>query len=142
MCEWMCSGGWALWVFLVIIQKHVFIKLLMYHLIVKRTRLKLDTIWMSCVWSLWKFRNSIIFNYSGLDVTFLLEKVKLTSWTWIKTRDINFNYNFNSHASIFFFFFIYMGFYDVYLWCFLIWGEWFENCILYLLIFSVSYTMN
>jgi len=54
----------------------------------------LRIIWFASVWVLWKERNNRAFNNEALGSEVLLEKVKLLSFLWVKSKQTTFSYSF------------------------------------------------
>lgn len=46
----------------------------------------LKLIWFSCVWTIQNERNNRIFNNKEMDMHHMLDKVKLQSFLWLKTK--------------------------------------------------------
>lgn len=53
----------------------------------------LRLIWFASVWVIWKERNNRVFNNVALNPSVLLEKVKLNSFLWIKSKHVAFSYS-------------------------------------------------
>jgi len=54
----------------------------------------LKLIWFSCVWTIWKERNNMIFNNKAFDLHQLLDKVRLLSFMSLKAKIINFAFDY------------------------------------------------
>jgi len=52
-------------------------------------------IWLACVCVLWKERNNRIFKNMASDPSALIEKVKLNSFLWMKSKQVTFIYSFH-----------------------------------------------
>jgi len=52
----------------------------------------LTGIWYAFVWTIWKDRNKRIFQNEATHVLVLMEKIKRTSFFWMKARNLSFNY--------------------------------------------------
>ena len=52
-------------------------------------------IWFTCVWILWKERNARVFKNTTSTSSTLIEQVKLTSFSWLKSKQATFTYNYN-----------------------------------------------
>lgn len=52
-------------------------------------------IWFTSVWVLWKERNDRVFNNTTLVPSILIENVKLTSFSWLKSKQATFTYNYH-----------------------------------------------
>ena len=59
------------------------------------SHLYLRIIWFASVWVIWKERNNRIFNNVTLHPSVLLEKVKLNSFLWIKSKQVAFLYSYH-----------------------------------------------
>jgi len=59
------------------------------------SHLFLRIIWFASVWVIWKERNSRVFNNVTLNPFFLLEKVKLDSFLWLKSKQVAFSYSYH-----------------------------------------------
>jgi hypothetical protein len=86
-----CTFSFQVW-------KHVFswlgVSLLLPHSIVsllnflaslhgpKGKRKGLVMLWSAVIWSIWRHRNSLIFENGALDLAGLVEEIKTTSWKW------------------------------------------------------------
>jgi len=46
----------------------------------------LNVIWLATVWVIWKERNNRVFQNATATTYFLLEKVKLNSFLWLKSK--------------------------------------------------------
>jgi len=57
--------------------------------------LYLRLIWFAFVWVIWKERNNRVFNNVTLNPSVLLEKVKLNSFLWIKSKQVAFFYSYH-----------------------------------------------
>jgi hypothetical protein len=57
--------------------------------------LYLRLIWFASVWVIWKERNNRVFNNVALGVEVLLEKVKLNSFLWLKSKQVVFPYSYH-----------------------------------------------
>jgi len=53
-------------------------------------------IWLACIWVLWKERNNMIFNNKVELIHDLVDKVKLLSFWWLKTKHIFFACSYHS----------------------------------------------
>jgi hypothetical protein len=61
----------------------------------RSTHLHLRVIWFASVWVVWKERNNCAFNNAVSNPSTLLEKVKLHSFLWLKSKQIAFSYNYH-----------------------------------------------
>jgi hypothetical protein len=52
----------------------------------KKLRQGLLMIWHATIWSIWKVRNSVIFANGVLDLSVLVDEVKVLSWKWSLAR--------------------------------------------------------
>jgi len=52
-------------------------------------------IWFTTVWVLWKERNDRVFNNTASTALTLIEKVKLTSFLWLKSKQTTFMYSYH-----------------------------------------------
>jgi len=57
--------------------------------------LYLRLIWFAFVWMIWKERNNRVFNNVALNPSVLLEKVKLNSFLWLKSKHVTFSYSYH-----------------------------------------------
>jgi hypothetical protein len=48
----------------------------------KRGKQCLAIIWNSLVWSIWKFRNDLIFNNEAVVIEEVVDHVKFQAWKW------------------------------------------------------------
>jgi len=53
------------------------------------------SIWFACVWVLWKERNYRILKNIASDTSVLIEKVKLNSFLWVKSKQVSFPFSFH-----------------------------------------------
>ncbi|XP_057452844.1 uncharacterized protein LOC130744700 [Lotus japonicus] len=53
-------------------------------------KVALVTVWMATCWSLWLFRNCIIFDHGALDAGQVLDLIQVRTWHWIKAKQVNF----------------------------------------------------
>lgn len=44
------------------------------------------TCWFSIIWSIWLFRNSIIFDNKQVDIPLVLDLIKIRTWYWVKAN--------------------------------------------------------
>ena len=51
-------------------------------------------IWFTSVWIPWKERNALVFKNTASTSNTLIEKVKLTSFSWLKSKQATFTYNY------------------------------------------------
>lgn len=51
-------------------------------------------IWFACAWTIWKERNNRVFNNQTSDPHTILDKVKLTSFLWLKAHSPSFVYDY------------------------------------------------
>ena len=56
-------------------------------------------VWMTCLWVIWKERNSRIFNNKAPSQDHLLDSIKLHSWWWLKAPKSSFYFNFRCWYS-------------------------------------------
>lgn len=54
----------------------------------------LQGIWYASVWVLWKNQNNCVFKNEADSASVLLEKVKRTSFLWLKAKHISFNFSY------------------------------------------------
>jgi hypothetical protein len=59
------------------------------------THAYLRVIWFASVWVIWKERNNRVFNNAASASSTLLEKVKLNSFLWMKSKQAAFSYSFH-----------------------------------------------
>jgi len=59
------------------------------------THIFFKIIWFTSVWVLWKERNDRVFNSKTSTSFTLIEKVKLTSFLWLKSKQATFSYNYH-----------------------------------------------
>jgi hypothetical protein len=45
-----------------------------------------NSIWLATIWSLWKWRNDLIFNEAKSSIQDILDLVQLRSWLWIRSK--------------------------------------------------------
>jgi len=55
----------------------------------------LTVIWFAFVWAIWKERDNRIFQNKASDSLILVEKVKLNSFLWLKSKQAIFNYSYH-----------------------------------------------
>lgn len=55
----------------------------------------LQLLWFSCIWTIWKERNRRIFNQKEEQLQQLLDKIKLLSFWWLKTKYFNFPFDYH-----------------------------------------------
>ena len=55
--------------------------------------------WLSCLWVIWKERNSHIFSNKELSLDHVLDKIKLHSWWWLKAQNSIYLMDFSSWWS-------------------------------------------
>jgi hypothetical protein len=55
----------------------------------------LRVIWFASVWVIWKERNNRVFNNASSSPSVLLEKVKLNSFLWLKSKQAVFSYSYH-----------------------------------------------
>jgi hypothetical protein len=48
-------------------------------------------IWFACVWMIWKDHNDRVFKNTGSNSSVLIEKIKLSSYLWLKANRPSFN---------------------------------------------------
>ena len=61
----------------------------------RSTYLHLRVIWFASVWVIWKERNNRVFNNVVSTPAVLLEKVKLNSFLWLKSKQTPFSYSYH-----------------------------------------------
>jgi len=61
----------------------------------RATRSFLKIIWFASVWAIWKERNNRVFQNTVSDSSILVEKVKLNSFLWLKSKQTTFSYSFH-----------------------------------------------
>ena len=49
-------------------------------------------IWFACVWVIWKERNICVFQNTASNPSIIIEKVKLNSFLWLKSKHVSFSY--------------------------------------------------
>lgn len=49
-------------------------------------------VWYTTIWEIWKFRNGRMFTEAEINITELLERIKLQSWRWVSARSKTFCY--------------------------------------------------
>jgi hypothetical protein len=54
------------------------------------THSTLKVIWLAFVWELWKERNNRVFKNAASDPHNILDRVKLTSFLWLKANQVSF----------------------------------------------------
>jgi len=59
------------------------------------THLFLRIIWFAFVWVFWKERNNHVFKNAASNPSILLEKVKLNSYLWLKSKQVSFSNNYH-----------------------------------------------
>jgi hypothetical protein len=59
------------------------------------TYLYFRIIWFATVWAIWKERNNRAFQNTVSDPSVLAEKVKLTSFLWLKSNKVNFCFSYH-----------------------------------------------
>jgi len=52
----------------------------------RRSHYVFKVIWFVCVWMIWKDRNNRVFKNTGSNPLVLIEKIKLTSYLWLKAN--------------------------------------------------------
>ena len=52
-------------------------------------------VWLACVWVLSKDKNNCIFKNTASDPYVLIDKVKLNSFLWLKSKQVSFNYSYH-----------------------------------------------
>jgi len=55
----------------------------------------LQLLWFSCVWTIWKERNIIIFNQKEEQLQQLLDKINFLSFWWLKVKYANFSFDYH-----------------------------------------------
>jgi len=55
----------------------------------------LRIIWFASAWVIWKERNNRVFNNAASNPVVLLEKVKLNSFLWLKSKQVVFSYSYH-----------------------------------------------
>jgi len=61
----------------------------------RSTHLHLRVIWFASVWVIWKERNNRVFNNVVTAPPILLEKIKLNSFLWLKSKRAHFSYSYH-----------------------------------------------
>jgi hypothetical protein len=61
----------------------------------RTTHLFLTVIWFATVWVIWKERNNHVFQNTISDPSMLVEKVKLNSFLWLKSKQVAFAYSYH-----------------------------------------------
>jgi len=59
----------------------------------RRTHMFFRIIWFTAVWVIWKERNDRVFKNLASTPSRLIKKVKLTSFSWLRSKQTNFTYN-------------------------------------------------
>ena len=62
----------------------------------RSSHLFLSIIWFAVVWVLWKERNKCIFENEVATPFMPLERVKLNSFLWLKSKHVSFSYNYHN----------------------------------------------
>lgn len=65
----------------------------------KKQRKMWTTIWFAVIWVIWSTRNNVIFSGKVVEVSELIEMIKLKTWLWISAKDANFKYPFVCWSS-------------------------------------------
>lgn len=52
------------------------------------------TIWLAVIWIIWSTRNDVIFSGKVMEVSELVELIKLKTWLWFNAKDAKFKYPF------------------------------------------------
>nr|ABD33014.1 hypothetical protein MtrDRAFT_AC150798g19v2 [Medicago truncatula] len=52
-------------------------------------------IWFVAAWVIWKERNNRVFQETVATSFMLIEKVKLNSFLWLKSKHLSFSYNYH-----------------------------------------------
>nr|ABD33378.1 hypothetical protein MtrDRAFT_AC157504g8v2 [Medicago truncatula] len=55
----------------------------------------LRIIWFASVWVIWKEMNNRVFNNVSSSPSVLIEKVKLNSFLWLKSKQVIFSYSYH-----------------------------------------------
>lgn len=58
----------------------------------KAYREKLHTLWLVCIWKIWKDCNNWVFNQNGCCFEHLVDQIKVHSWWWYKAKNNSFAY--------------------------------------------------
>jgi hypothetical protein len=61
----------------------------------RSSHLFLTIIWFAAVWVIWKERNNRVFQQTIATPIMLIEKVKLHSFLWLKSKHVSFSYNYH-----------------------------------------------
>lgn len=60
----------------------------------RSSHLFFKTVWLACVWVLWKEMNHRIFKNIASDPSVLIDKVKFHSFLWLKSHQVSFTYSY------------------------------------------------
>jgi len=55
----------------------------------------LSVIWFAAVWVIWKERNNRVFQNMATTPSNLIEKVKLNSFLWLRSKQVSFSYGYH-----------------------------------------------
>ena len=74
--------------------RHHFIKVSTLAGLPRSSHLFLRTIWFAIIWVIWKERNYCIFRNAASSSGALIEKIKLNSFLWLKSKQASFCYSY------------------------------------------------
>jgi len=61
----------------------------------KSRRSFLHMIWLGCIWVLWNERNHRLFSNNVKSIMQLMEKVKITTLSWLKSKNVCFPFGYH-----------------------------------------------